>query len=290
MPNRIIREGILSSDRVDQLSAAAEVFYRRLLSVVDDFGRFDGRMSMILAACYPLRITGKGRVTETALAALLDECRAAGLVVLYSVASKSFIEVCDFRQQVRAKSSKYPDPVPTTGACNASATQVLRKCAASAHLDGDVVVVVSEGVVGDDARASAPTEPPSGVTLETWNAWKRHRGKKLTPDALRLQTKHLGQWAAEGHNPNEIVERAVMNGWQGLHPPDKKQPQQRERADKRSRNMEILTGKTTDERTIEGTSERVGRSSVLSIAGDLREPNGDDVGGSKPPRSALGMG
>jgi T5orf172 domain len=32
MPNRVIREGILSSERVDQLDAASEVFYRRLMS------------------------------------------------------------------------------------------------------------------------------------------------------------------------------------------------------------------------------------------------------------------
>ena len=43
MPNRIIREGILSSDRVDQLDPPAEVFYRRLMSKVDDHGLFDGR-------------------------------------------------------------------------------------------------------------------------------------------------------------------------------------------------------------------------------------------------------
>jgi hypothetical protein len=40
MPVRILREGILTSERVDTLSPAAEVFYRRLMSVVDDFGRF----------------------------------------------------------------------------------------------------------------------------------------------------------------------------------------------------------------------------------------------------------
>ena len=40
MPNRILRDGILMSPRVNVLSSEAELFYRRLMSVVDDYGRF----------------------------------------------------------------------------------------------------------------------------------------------------------------------------------------------------------------------------------------------------------
>jgi hypothetical protein len=39
MPNRELREGILTSERINALTFPAEVFYRRLMSVVDDFGR-----------------------------------------------------------------------------------------------------------------------------------------------------------------------------------------------------------------------------------------------------------
>ena len=54
MPNRILREGILDSDRVNKLSWGAEVFYRRLMSVVDDFGRFDARIDLLKSKLYPL--------------------------------------------------------------------------------------------------------------------------------------------------------------------------------------------------------------------------------------------
>ena len=36
MPTRILRDGILTSERVNLLDWEAEVFYRRLLSVGDD--------------------------------------------------------------------------------------------------------------------------------------------------------------------------------------------------------------------------------------------------------------
>lgn len=133
MPLRLLREGILTSDRVDKLAAAEEVFYRRLMSVVDDFGRFDGRPAILRTSLYPLRVE---RVREADIVRSLACCQEAGLIRLYSVAGKPYLEVLDFRQQVRAKVSKYPDPPPVEQAqsdCTADAQQML----AVAHLDGD---------------------------------------------------------------------------------------------------------------------------------------------------------
>ncbi len=48
MPVRLIRPGILSSLRVNRLTEGQEVFYRRLLSVVDDFGRYDAVPALLV--------------------------------------------------------------------------------------------------------------------------------------------------------------------------------------------------------------------------------------------------
>ena len=61
-------------------------------------------------------------------------------------------------------------------------------------------------------------------------------------------------------------------------------------AEKRARNMDLITGKVRDERIVEGTAERVGGAVVLSLPGDLREQGGNDVGGCGPERIASGMG
>lgn len=126
MPSRIIREGILSSERIDSLAAEEEVFYRRLLNVVDDFGRFDARSAILIAACYPLRA---GRMLPEHVERMLRKCAAGAnpLIRLYSVHGKPFLEVQDFRQQMRAKKSKYPSP------CEADAQQVLSTCEAEAQ-------------------------------------------------------------------------------------------------------------------------------------------------------------
>ncbi len=107
MPNRIVRDGILTSERVNSLSLEAELFYRRVMSIVDDYGRFDGRASIIRAQCYPLRIA---EVSEQNISAWLNEVIKADLVLRYEADGKPFIELTDFRQRTRAKASKWPSP------------------------------------------------------------------------------------------------------------------------------------------------------------------------------------
>lgn len=106
MPNRIIREGILSSDRIDQLDAAAEVFYRRLMSKVDDHGLFDARPAMLRASLYPLRVD---RVREADIARWIAACEKAGVIALYTSESKPYGQMLDTRWQARSE-RKFPVP------------------------------------------------------------------------------------------------------------------------------------------------------------------------------------
>lgn len=106
MPSRLLRETILDSEAVNKLSVHAEVFYRRLMSVVDDFGRFDGRAQVLRSRLYPLRID---TVREADIARWIAECEKAGLIALYAVDRKPYIL---FRKlgSPRAKESKFPPP------------------------------------------------------------------------------------------------------------------------------------------------------------------------------------
>lgn len=107
MPNRIVREGILTSEPVNSLDWAEEIFYRRLLSVVDDYGRYSADPRLLLAALYPLKL---GSVSVPDVGKWLSKVSAAGLVREYSAEGKAYLEVTKFNQQCRAKRSKYPSP------------------------------------------------------------------------------------------------------------------------------------------------------------------------------------
>lgn len=155
MPNRLIRDGILSSDRINRLSCEAEVFYRRLMSVVDDFGRYTADPRLLRTQLYPLRVD---KVSEADTLRLLAETVEAGLVVVYEADGKRFLEMLDFRQQQRAKTSKWTAPA---GARKVDAKQLMGVCVASAKHPVSVAhLVVVEGEGGDvDGK---PPHPPSG--------------------------------------------------------------------------------------------------------------------------------
>ena len=149
MPNRILREGILTSPKVGRLGWAEEVFYRRLMSVVDDFGRYFADHGMLRAACYPRQLN---KVSDSDVGKWLHACVAADLVRVYPAQDgERYLEIANFGQQVRAKKSRFPDMLRT---CIADATQTL----ANAHLD--VSVFVSEDVCGAYAPTAAPSPPP----------------------------------------------------------------------------------------------------------------------------------
>ena len=165
MPNRILREGILTSPRIARLGWPEEVFYRRLMSVVDDFGRYYADHGMLRAACYPRQLN---KVSDSDIGKWLACVQKAALVRVYPAQDgERYLELLDFGQQVRAKKSKFPDP-PST--CVAGATHPP----ADAPVFGDVFGDEDEGVDEGDARVAArPAKrcPPSFEPDDELRQW-----------------------------------------------------------------------------------------------------------------------
>lgn len=111
MPNRYIREAAIRSKGVNQLSWQAEVFWRRLLNVVDDFGRHHADPELLRADVFPRQLE-KVRVAD--IERLIAECEKAVLLFRYEVDSKPFL-VLNQWEQGRAKKSRYPDPPSNIG-------------------------------------------------------------------------------------------------------------------------------------------------------------------------------
>jgi hypothetical protein len=135
MPTRILREGIISSESVNSISERAELFYRKLMSVVDDYGRYYANPISLLGACYPLRPT----VCEADVKQMLSECIAAKLLVIYG--GGKFLLLLNFKQQTRSK-SKFPEPTEN---------ELLSKCTSNDKQICRVVGVEDVGV-GEGVR------------------------------------------------------------------------------------------------------------------------------------------
>lgn len=117
MPNRIIKESILTSDSFNALTLSAQSFFIRLIVRVDDFGRFEARSAVLRAALYPLRLE---KVDEKCVIAMLEELKSQNMVSVYWVLGKPYLQMVNWNkyQQLRAKKSKYPAMSESDSTCN----------------------------------------------------------------------------------------------------------------------------------------------------------------------------
>lgn len=145
MPNRIVREAILTSERIASLGWPEEVFYRRLMSVVDDYGRTEAGVQLMRSKCYPLQTDA---VRAADISRWMAACQKAGLILCYEVGGKQYLELCNFGQQQRS-ASKCPPPPAVDSNCQQAPTD--------AHLGVSVFVGVSEGVGVPGAAAPLST-------------------------------------------------------------------------------------------------------------------------------------
>jgi len=180
MPNRILREGIITSEPVNSLSWAEEVFYRRLHSVVDDFARYFAKPELLRAACYPLQLD---KVGNQDIVKWLEATQKAGLIRVYTIENKEYLQVLSFRQKERAKQSKFP--------CWSCANQMPCKCEADAP-------VVEDEVVIEDVDERGADKPPT-----------RKKFVKPTIPEIRGYCEQIGA----NINPVKFFNHYESNGW-----------------------------------------------------------------------------
>lgn len=107
MPNRVLRDWT-ASDKIDQLSPGAEVFFTRLIMKADDYGLYYGNPKLLNSALFPLRDYDNGKVSLW-----LTECVKAGIIQKYTVDGKDYIHILGFDQRLRLMKSKFPAPPET---------------------------------------------------------------------------------------------------------------------------------------------------------------------------------
>jgi hypothetical protein len=216
MPDRIVRAGILTSEGVNTLSSAGEVFYRRLMSVVDDHGRYDGRTAILRAVLYPLQLA---KVSEPDIGKWILETEEAALVRQYTVGGKPYLEIVKFGQKIRSK-SKWPDPPTSADSCQQPPANV------------PVVVVVSEVVCEAGAEAPKPPTrrkaktllPPNFGLSERVIDWAKAKGYSRLQehlDAFRLKAVANGYAYADW---DAAFMNAIASDWAGLRKGPQAQP------------------------------------------------------------------
>lgn len=215
MPNRIVREGILTSEAVNCLNWAEEVFYRRLLSVVDDFGRYYAAPKLLRAACYPLHID---KVSDSDIGKWLSACETAALVRVYPAQDgKRYLEVARFNQQVRSKASRFPQPLSVDVSMRSTCVADAQHMQADAHLGVFVSEDVSEGERDARKRATpAKIERPEDINEQVWLDWVALRKAKKTTVSETAIEGARAEAKKAGLTITEFLRLWVTRGSQGF--------------------------------------------------------------------------
>ena len=199
MPNRILKESIRTSKKVNSLSDFDYRVWSYLITYVDDYGRGSADPELLKGIVFPRR---KG-VTEAQIKKAIDNLASAGMVILYEVDDDLYLYFPNWskHQQIRAKKSKYPEP---ENICN----QVISDDGNSPRNRESESNTESESESESNtssARASASRFKPP--TVEEVAAYCLERGNHIDPQ--RFVDHYTSNGWKVGKNPMKDWKAAV---------------------------------------------------------------------------------
>jgi hypothetical protein len=279
---RNLKPSFFTNDELAECAPLARILFAGLWCAADRAGRLEDRAKRIKAEILPYDACNVDK--------LLGELAARGFITRYEVDGARYIQIVNFEKHqdphVKERTSTIPAP------CEHRASTLQNPLTPFP----DSGLLTPDSITPSEQEAKPePTEPepPDGVLPHVWRDWQRHRGKKLSREAVRRQTERLAELQATGHDPNAVILQSIERGWSGLFelkratgPPGSRPATM---AEKRSANWQRIIGKEEPhERTID--ADIVGESPVRALRDDLREQGGADVGGGGPKRLASGLG
>jgi hypothetical protein len=219
MPNRIIRESCRTSPTLDQLSDAAERLWWRLLTVADDYGRFDARPEVVCALSYPLRAGRQGEVARVRKA--LDELEQVGGIRRYAVAGRLYGYFVNWEtyQRKPLSKAKFPSPdlaeSPPDRSCQAL-TDPVRPCQTLTDPDSRIVI---RDTRNRDTRNTGCTEERGSGGESAPTRVETSRSAPTAPEPVRQRlclSDQSEQTAFEG--PWFAVTDALVRHWREVYP------------------------------------------------------------------------
>ncbi len=110
MPVRFLRPGLTTSERWNCLDWLSQSFYVRLITLVDDYGRYDANLRLLKAHAFPLR----DDINHAAIVKSCQNLLASGLVVFFLCPEgKPYLQLTKWHERARSE-SRFPDPQADT--------------------------------------------------------------------------------------------------------------------------------------------------------------------------------
>lgn len=177
MGNRLIKDSIQRSEKINELTDFQFRLWVHLITYVDDYGRGDARPAIVRGTIFPLRERMTNRDIEKGLADLAG----AGCVGLYEVDGKPYLYFPNWEehQRVRTKVSKCPAPVEVD-----NPPQIAADCGELPQIAARIQNPESESRIQNPESEDARQRAECDFEL-FWNAYPRKVGKQKALKAFR---------------------------------------------------------------------------------------------------------
>jgi hypothetical protein len=232
VPNRIIKDTIAKSEKVNGLTDFQFRLWVHLITYVDDYGRGDARPAIIKGSCFPFR----DRMTNKDIEKGLADLAGAGCVGLYTVDGKPYLYFPNWEQHQRVRSKISKCPAPTEN----NACQQLAATCGDLQQNAPVIQNPESRIQNPESRTNSRAREDCFETF--WKNYPRKEGKEKARKAFAKvsapidvllaaveQHKKSTQWTKD--NGQFIPHPATwLNGkrWEDQLEPDAAAPNSRE--------------------------------------------------------------
>lgn len=213
MPNRLLKEGIVDSSAIDNLTSDEEVFFYRLLVVADDYGRMDARPAILKSRCYPLKNFPK---YAEKIDGMLRSLVRQSLVICYQVDGKPYLQISKWEQRVRSK-EKYPSVEcgQLSDICQTDDGHMTDECQSIDGLGRGLGLGKGLGKGkgnGGVADATKPTRFPKDFQMtEEWHSFCVNERPDLNPQKTFDDFKDF--WISKAKDNTKLDWLATWRGW-----------------------------------------------------------------------------
>lgn len=225
MPQRFLRPGITTSLRFNSVPWMAQSLYMRLVTLVDDFGRYDAEPRLICSHAFPLGDPEGQAIPVTMIERLCRSLSEHDLVIFYIKDGKKYLQIARWNEKPRADQSKFP---PFDGTCTQMFTEsreILLPSSSSSPSSSDIAIASTqlrwskakgwEGVTDDMITEMKAAYPACDIRrqfldMEQWlkaNPAKAHKSnwRRFADNWLRRQQQSGGDLRNSSRSRNSAA-------------------------------------------------------------------------------------
>lgn len=215
MPQRFLRPGLTTSQRFNAASWQAQSLYVRLITLVDDYGRFDAHPMLLKSLAFPFN----PEITCEQMISLCEQLLANDLADFYEKDGKKYLQLSRWQEKARSH-SKFPSF--DDEACKHLLT-FANNCSAPSP---------SPSPSPSPKVASLPDAFELHPNLNTpefkaaWQRWHEHLKQKRKPATVHARDLQLAKLSKMGvQKAIATLQHCIEHNWQGIYDiPSSEQP------------------------------------------------------------------